>query len=114
MSDVPYSEIESAFAGAGAAAGIEALINAARKSADHHALFRALLLKKRHELGLPLVNPGNLKSSPAETRRAYEDFVETTCREVGTLYLNEGDIIQAWRYFRTVGESEPVRQALGK
>jgi hypothetical protein len=71
-------------------------------------------LKKRLELGLPLINPGELKAAPAVARKEYEDFVESVCREIGSKYLAEGNIPQAWRYFRTIGDSSLVREAIEK
>lgn len=109
-----YDELGNSFDAAGPLAGLEALIATLQKDGDHHALFRALLLKKRYQLGLPLINPGDLKDFPEQHRKEYEDFVAATCREIGAQYLKDGDIAQAWRYFRTVGDSEPVRAALEK
>jgi len=113
MSDeIPYSAIEQAIQRSGADAGLEALASHFRDRGQHHALFRTLLLRKRAELGLPLINPGELKAFPARLREAYEDFVEATCRKTGELYLQDGDVLQAWRYLKTIGEREPVRHAL--
>jgi len=55
-----------------------------------------------------------LTGYPVHVRKTYEDFVEETCRQTGERYLEEGDIGQAWRYFRTIGEREPIRKALEK
>ncbi len=93
---------------------LDALIAKLSGGVEHHALFRAILLKKRVELGLPLVNPGDLKSAPEDARKTYEDYVETICREIGAKYLAEGNIAQAWRYFRTIGDTKPIREALEK
>src|SRR5205814_6358873 len=84
---------------------LDALILKLADGSDHHALFRARLLKKRVELKLPLINPGELKNAPADARKEYEDFVETVCREIGSKYLAEGNLTQAWRYFRTIGDT---------
>ncbi|MCY3020963.1 MAG: hypothetical protein NTW87_18255 [Planctomycetota bacterium] len=111
---VPYDDLANVFSSAGAAAGLEDLISALQAGGDHHGLFRALLLKKRHELGLPLLNPGDLTGCPEGVRKEYKAYVDSTCRDVGTRYLDAGDIAQAWRYLRSIGEPGPVRAALEK
>ena len=112
MSELPYDDIGSHFDSKDAAAGLDALLAGLRAGTDHHAHFRALLLKKRHELGLPLINPGDLAGSDGSARKLYEEYVEQACRETGQRFLRDGSIFQAWRYFRTIGDKGPVRQAL--
>src|ERR1044071_7321549 len=115
MSDnVPYDSMADVFAFSGSAAGLDGLVTYLRDTGKHHAHFRTLLLRKRFELGLPLINPGELTGYPAHVRKTYEDFVEETCRQTGERYLEENNIPQAWRYFRTIGEREPIRKALEK
>ncbi|HYG74184.1 MAG TPA: hypothetical protein VEK08_04185 [Planctomycetota bacterium] len=109
---IAYDDVTMSFDSGGAAAGLDAVIQALQYDHDHHALFRALLLKKRYEMGLPLINPGELRGFSAEVRKKYEDYVEETCREIGQRYLNDGNIVQAWRYYKTVGDHEPIRAAL--
>ena len=71
-------------------------------------------LKKRHELGLPLILTQPLSELPDDTRRAYEDAYIEAAREVGELYLNAGDIARSWPYFRAIGETGPVARAIEK
>jgi hypothetical protein len=111
MTEQDFDTLDSQFF-LSADAGLAALLEKLKDSPEHHAYFRALLLKKRHELKLPLVNPGDLRGVPPEAKREYEDYVETICREIGTRYLAEKDIVQAWRYFRTIGDHQPIREAL--
>ena len=107
-----YEELAMAFSTGGTGAGLDALIAALRAGNDHHALFRALLLKKRHELGLPLLNPADLRGCPDSARAEYKAFVDSVCREVGARALGDGDIAQAWRYYGALGDAAPVRAAL--
>ncbi|MEI6235183.1 MAG: hypothetical protein WCT04_19165 [Planctomycetota bacterium] len=113
MIETDYDDIRAKFV-ASPAEGVDALLAKLGDSCEHHAFFRAKLLKKRFELCLPLINPGDLKSAPKDAREAYEDYVEVVCREIGTKYLAEGNIEQGWRYFRTIGDYKPVREALEK
>jgi len=109
-----YDDIRHTFYSMGAPAGLEATIQALRATGDHHGVFRALLLKKRYELALPMVNPGDLENADPEKRKQYEEFVEATCRSIGQRYLDDGNLPQAYRYFRTLGENGPIRAALDK
>jgi len=111
---INYDELTGAFYSGGAGAGLEGCIAVLRAGGNEHALFRLLLLRKRHELGLPLLNPGNLSGYPEKLRAEYKAFVDATCREIGARCLEAGDVGQAWRYFSALNEPEPVRAALGK
>lgn len=111
---VPFESIQQVFETRGARAGLDALLENLKADGTPHARFRALLLQKRFELGLPLVNPGDLGNFPDATRKAYEAYVEEVCRQTGLTYLDEGKIVEAWRYFRTVGDRAPIRAALDK
>ena len=111
---ISYDEVSMHFDASGVTGGLDAVIHAIESEHDHHALFRALLLKKRHEMKLPLINPGDLRGYPADVKKTYEDYVEATCGEIGDKYLHDGNIVQAWRYFKTIGKHEPIRAALEK
>ncbi len=75
-------------------------------------LFEARLMRKRYELGLPLVRNPGLDGIPNEKRPAYEQAFLDAAREVGGLYLAAGDIARAWSYFRAIGEPAPIAAAL--
>ncbi|HLX62192.1 MAG TPA: hypothetical protein VKX17_13000 [Planctomycetota bacterium] len=113
MTDQEYESLNLLFA-QDVNTALDALIAKLAEGPEHHALFRAKLLKKRVELGLPLINPGELKGAPPDARETYENYVETVCREIGAKYLAENNIAQAWRYFRTIGDNALVREAIEK
>ncbi|MFP6766118.1 MAG: hypothetical protein VB858_20970 [Planctomycetaceae bacterium] len=96
----------------GPGAALDFLIETLRSEKNHHKLFDALLLKKKHELGLPTVNPTSLEDVPEEQRAAFEQYYIESAREVGTALLENGQIQDAWVYFRTIGEPEVVAQTL--
>jgi hypothetical protein len=85
-----------------------------RATKDYGNLFYALLLKKRHELGVSTVPTGPSQDLPEGTHDAYEDAIREAARLVGGLYLTEGNIPQAWGYFRMLGEHGPVADALDR
>src|SRR5256885_15919399 len=108
---IPYASITSAIQSQGGVLGLEALIAELRNGSNHHAVFRVLLLKKRLELGLPLINPGDLSEFTESVKKEYEAFVEEACKQTGMLYLQDKNIPQAWRYFRTIGDRTPLKAA---
>jgi hypothetical protein len=89
-------------------AGLHDVIRTLREEKNYPALFEALLLAKRHELGMPVFQASGPYPKPYE-----EAFLEVA-REVGTLYLGDGDIESAWPYLRAAGETKLVADAIDK
>jgi hypothetical protein len=112
MDQALFDDLQHTLQGAGATAAIDRLCAALRDRKDYAGLFYALLLRKRHQLGAPLVPTGPAQELPAELHAAYEDAIRNAGREVGRLFLDEGNVPAAWAYFRMLGEPEPVRAAL--
>src|SRR5262249_56885207 len=81
-------------------------------SGDYRALLDALLLRARHELGLPLIAAGPLAELPEPVRTQYEEKYVDAIRQVGSKYLDAGDIPSAWAYYRAIGETDRVAQAI--
>jgi len=81
-------------------------------SGQYALLFESLIVAKRFSLGLPMV--GDLSSlEPDDPRRAeLEEHYAEACRRVGRLFLEGEDIGQAFPYFRTVQDLDPIRDAL--
>jgi hypothetical protein len=106
-----FDQIQQAFVAGGAASALERLIAALREEKEYAYLFHALLLKARHELGLPLLS-SQAEPLDEETQKKYNDAYVAAYREVGELFLQAGDIPQAWMCFRSIGEPQKVRDAL--
>jgi hypothetical protein len=79
---------------------------------DYHRLFDAKLIRARHSLGLPITQPTSLKDVPQEHEAAFRAAYTDAAREVGQLFLQAGKLADAWAYFRTIHETEPVREAI--
>ncbi|MFQ3592382.1 MAG: hypothetical protein SNJ82_04220 [Gemmataceae bacterium] len=107
-----FDQLETTLRSEGASAAIERLCSSLRESGDYHLLFYALLLKKRHELGVHPVPTGPASALPAESQEPYEEGIRAAAREVGHALLQRGEILSAWSYFRIIDEPEPVRAAL--
>jgi len=114
MGDNAFPFLEQALRSGGPEAGFELLAQRFREEKNYPRLFEARLMKKRHELRLPLIQTGSLDDLPPDTRRAYEEAFIAAAREVGHLFLADGDIPRAWSYFRAIGEPAPVVAALEK
>jgi hypothetical protein len=96
----------------GPQAAIDLLIETLHNEKNYHRVFDAMLMKKKAELGLPLLHPTSLDDVPADQRTDFEKHYVECAREVGTLFLKNDQLGEAWVYFRTIQEPEPVAEAL--
>lgn len=96
----------------GPGAALERLAADLDAAGDYRALLDAMLLKARHELGLPPVAPASMADIPEPQRARYEERYVEAIRLVGSRYLAAGDIPTAWAYYRVIGETEPVARAI--
>lgn len=112
MTATVFDELDKTLNQEGPDAAISRLCARLRKEKDYSNLFYALLMKKRHELGLMAIPTAPTTDLSPATAEAYEEGIRQACREVGDLYLQDGDLPHAWPYFRMVSEPAVVRQAL--
>ncbi|HEU5117377.1 MAG TPA: hypothetical protein VFT74_12105, partial [Isosphaeraceae bacterium] len=110
----PFERIEQSLREDGPAAAIERLIQTLEASGPARALLEALLVRARFDLGLPLVQASTLSTIPEPTRTRYEDRYVDAIRHVGQKLLDTGNIVEAWPYFRTIGEPKPVADAIDR
>jgi hypothetical protein len=114
MDPANFDELERTLSAEGPAAAIDRLCTALRQRKDYDNLFHALLMKKRHQLGVSPIPTGPYQEIPADLQGEYEDTIREACRSVGRSFLEEGDIPRAFRYFQMIGEPEPVAAALDR
>lgn len=93
---------------------LDAVERALLSQKDYHRLFDAKLMRVRSSLGLPITQPTSLKDVPAEHELAFREAYTNAAREIGQLFLDGGQLADAWAYFRTIQETEPVRKAIAK
>jgi len=105
-----FAKLDQTLARQGPAAAIEELCAQLREAGDFNALFYALLMKKRQELGVSPFPAGAATELPPATHEEYENAIRDAGRKVGRLYLDQGDIRKAWFFFNMLGEPEPVRE----
>ena len=112
MDPAVFDELEHILAADGPDAALDRLCERLREQKDYHALFYALLMRKRHELGVSPIPTGPSKDLPTEVHAPYEEAIRQAGRLVGGLYLQDGQMPQAWAYYRMIGEPEPMKAAL--
>jgi hypothetical protein len=106
--------LEQTFKTSGPLPAIEKLAAELKAQKDYASLFYTLLMKKRVELGVSPIATGSNTDLPAGAHRAFEDGIAAAARTVGELYLADGQIPQAWGYYRMLNEPAPVAAALEK
>jgi hypothetical protein len=107
-----YDGIDQTLTKKGANAAIEQLCATLREQKDFTGLFYALLMKKRHELGVSPIPTAPAAALPTELHATYEEAIHDAAHVVGQLCLDNANIPAAWMFYRMLGETEPVRQAL--
>jgi hypothetical protein len=107
-----FRALEQTFRTAGPVAMVDHLVGHLSATGKSRALLDALLLKARHELGLPLIQDGSLADLAEPLRTDFEARYVEAIRTVGTQLLAAGEIAGAWPYFRAIGETEPVARAI--
>lgn len=105
-------ELQRTLRQSGPAEAIDRLCARLREDKDYRSLFYALLMKRRQELGVSPIPTGPAADLPASVHAPYEDAIREAGRHVGRLYLDAGNIGEAWFYFRMLGEPGPVAEAL--
>jgi hypothetical protein len=112
VSTAPFRLLEEALASGGPEAAFDRLAGVLRSEKKYPQLFEALLMKKRHQLGLPLLGGDSIRDLPGELQAEVEEYYVGVCRQVGSLYLDDGDIVSAWPYFRAIDEPSRVADAI--
>ncbi len=102
--------IERAFDAAGPSAAIDLLCSSLNEIGDYNALFYALLMKKRVELGVSPFPTGAAAELPSETHEQYEQTIREAGRLAGHLYLDRDDIRRAFFFFNMLGELDSIRE----
>lgn len=112
MSTETFTQFDELQQAEGADATIDKLIATLREQKEYHNLFDAMLMKKKYELGLPLVRPTSFDDVPEDKREEFEKCYVEFARDVGQTLLDEDKLNEAWMYFRTIREPESVAAAI--
>lgn len=112
MTDAVFSELQDQFQSGGATAVFDRLIATLRERKEYHRLFDALCLKKKLELGAPLIKPTSFEDIPTEKHDEFEATYVAAARDVGKLLLADKKLSQAFVYFHAIREVQPLRDAI--
>jgi hypothetical protein len=112
MNEDIFDELSEQLASSGIAAALESLAGRLRSAERFHELFDVLLMRSRHELGLPVVLSTSLDDLDEPLRSQVETSYLSACREVGGLLLRERHLREAWMYLRPVGDRTAMAAAL--
>jgi hypothetical protein len=112
MESSAFKQAEHALQAGGKEAVFEVLAQRFMEEKDYGKLFQLRVLRKRFELGLPLIQTAPGEDVPADKRPEYERSFVQAAREAGELFLAANDIPRAWPYFRAIGEPAPVAAAI--
>ena len=107
-----YARLQKTLADKGPQAAVDQLCADLRELGDFNALFYALLMKKRVQLGVSPFPTGAAADLPASTHADYEQAIREAGRLVGDEFLRQHDLRKAWFYFNMLGEPGPVREYL--
>ena len=112
MTSENFTQFDELQKAEGADAMLDTLIKTLRDQKEYHPLFEALLMKKKHQLGLPIVRPTSFDDVPPDRHDEFERSYVQCARETGQGLLDEGKLSEAWIYFRTIREPEAVAAAI--
>ena len=114
MPEDDFDRAEQALKTGGAEFALQFLSDKFRNEKNYAALFETRLMRKRRELGLPLLQMGSLDDIQEDKRPGYEkEFIEAA-RETGKLFLGDGDIPRGYSYLRAIGDLQPVYNAIDR
>lgn len=114
MADDAFQDVEKMLRGGRAGDAFDYLADRFREEKNYPLLFEARMMKARHELHMPLISvqtPGDLAE---DVQRKYDEASAEAAREVGGLFLAAGQISRSWPYFRAIGESGPIFEAIDR
>jgi hypothetical protein len=114
MDQTLFDDLQQTIKAEGPAPALEKLCSQLREQKDYANLFYAMLMKKRFELGVTPLPTAPSSELPSSVLDKYEEGIREAGRLVGRLFLEQGDLPQAFSYFKMLGEVEPVTAALEK
>jgi hypothetical protein len=112
MPEDVFESLDKLLQSGNAPGAFDFLIDHYRDARDYRSLFEARLMSKRLELGLPLYQLRDLSALPPEIQSSYGQAVTDVAREVGELFLADGEIANAWPYLRATGDAARVAAAI--
>ncbi len=107
-----FDQVRDALESGDVEAGFDLAVERFLGERSYPLIFEARLMKARYQLGMPLIQTSPWRDLSPDVQAAYEKATVTAAREVGTLFLADGEIGRAWPYFRAIGDKAEVRAAI--
>ena len=107
-----FQELLETLDESGVPATIELLARTLESEKKFPQLFEALLMKKRHQLGLALEGNDSIRDIPEEHRQEVEDYYVEVCQVIGGHLLANDKIGAAWPYFRAIDDPTKIAEAI--
>lgn len=109
-----FEAIRDAVAKRGAEVALGELAERLRAEQRYHEFFESHLMLCRHRAGLPLGSDFQLDAISSPLRETLEQSYLDACRETGKLFLEAGQLREAWMYLRTVDDRTMMRKSLAE
>jgi len=107
-----YDELQQTLKTSGPKEAIDRLCVSLRERKEYSSLFYALLMKKRFELGVSPLPTAPSNELPEAVHEPYENAIRAAAREVGQLYIDDGELLRAAPFFRMIDDRQPLATAL--
>ena len=102
----PFEQLQQITDDKGVDAGLDFLEQHVRRSKDYAQLFEVLKMRVRHRMGLPVLYSRTRDNLSESDQRSLENGLLAACREVGTLFFRQGDLVRGWHYLQPVGDRD--------
>jgi hypothetical protein len=112
MNPALYDQLAESLEQNGPASAFATLVASLIEQNELAKAFDALVLQARFECGLPYFQADASTDPGPDVRDKYEEKLVAACRLVGQKFLEQGEIVKAHPYFQTIGDLEPIRQAI--
>jgi hypothetical protein len=114
MESTNYDDLKRTLEAGGPAQAIDRLCATLKERKEYANLFYALLMKKRFELGVSPMPTAPSSELPTAVHEPYESAIRESARQVGQLYIDDGELLKAAPYFRMIDDRQPLAAALEK
>jgi hypothetical protein len=107
-----FDQLDSALAAGGQEGALAEAARLLREQKKYHELFEVLKMQVRRRIGLPVLYSDSGDSLAEAQRTQLEEGLVASCREVGTLFLQDGRVREGWMYLRPVGDKAEAARLL--
>lgn len=111
IANTMFEELQNLVTENDADKAFEKLIESLEEQGEDHKVFDAKMMQAKHKMGLPLTKPTSFQDVPEENRNDFEEVYKDQAREIGQKLIEKNQLMDAWMYFRVLGDSSPVKKA---